>query len=79
MSSIEQPGSALHSNQPIESSEPAAAAKAPDNSMSMAKPPETKVYVLNQMNAITGKALTVPIEEGVYFAQGGQVGKSTTG
>ena len=47
--------------------------------MSMAKPPETKVYVLNQMNAITGKALTVPIEEGVYFAQGGQVGKSTTG
>jgi hypothetical protein len=60
-------------------SEPAAAAKAPDNSMSMAKPPETKVYVLNQMNAITGKALTVPIEEGVYFAQGGQVGKSTTG
>jgi uncharacterized protein YoxC len=59
-------------------SEPAAA-KAPDNSMSMAKPPDTKVYVLNQMNAITGKALTVPIEEGVYFAQGGQVGKSTTG
>jgi DNA-binding ferritin-like protein len=58
-------------------SEPAAA-KTPDNSMSMAKPPETKVYVLNQMNAITGKALTVPIEEGVYFAQGGQVGKSTT-
>jgi hypothetical protein len=56
-----------------------AAPKTPDNSMSMAKPPDTKVYVLNQMNAITGKALTVPIEEGMYFAQGGQIGKSTTG
>jgi hypothetical protein len=56
-----------------------AAAKTPDNSMSMAKPPETKVYVLNQMNVLTGKALTVPIEEGMYFAQGGQVGKGTTG
>jgi hypothetical protein len=59
-------------------SEPASAAKAPDNSMSMAKPAVTNVYLLNKMNALTGQALAIPIEEGTYFAQGGQIGKSTT-
>jgi hypothetical protein len=58
-------------------SEPAPT-KAPDNSNSMAKPQTTNVYLLSKTEPISGKTMAVPIEEGVYFAQGGQIGKTAT-
>jgi hypothetical protein len=55
-------------------SEPAAA-KAPDNSMSMVKPAETNVFLKITNDALEGKALAKKIDQASYESGGGQVNK----
>jgi len=57
-------------------SEPAAA-KTPDNSMSMAKPAETNVFLKITNNALEGKALAKTIDQASFESGGGQVNKTT--